>query len=424
VISRVGADSGRIVIHLPRSALWLFGALLLLPWLVVFFVTRPAQPAPAAPVDRKPLASANGVHAVKSGPWGELTFERILIEPPESLIVPPAAVPAPPVWVFRGSTADELRAWWSSVGLTPPQLEQILAPARWEIAGDIIRIRPPEEFISSLTPETRAKVYTQLGEFNENLDQAFPFRFRADVADEWFRDSELRPETIALVKRYLYRRGTSLIFSDIHTISSQLPTQAERIRLVKTLARKSTLMVRLHLRPDSDLDALDHYWSRGQRARDITPLIRSLVPKQGEATLDLIHLLPRLPRSLLYTYPLANQKGAHSFLDCHWTTLNFFNTQPDPRFEEIDAVKDAILNEYFPVTGKPTFGDVVMLTRRDNSVVHSCVYIADSIVFTKNGASPNAPWILMELSDVIAFYPSDEPLDVQYYRSKRVATEG
>ncbi|MBA4138734.1 MAG: hypothetical protein C0518_15620 [Opitutus sp.] len=411
------------MIHLPRFTLWLFSGLLLLPWLVVLYVARPAS-VPALSTATTKEAGNGGMLEAKSGPWGKLTFERVLIEPPESLIAPPSASPAAPVWLFRGFTADELRAWWRSVGLEAAQLSQILAPDRWEISADTILIRPPESFITALSAEVRAKIYTQLGDFPENTDQAFPFRFRADIADEWFRDSELRPETVALVKRYLYRRGTSLIFSDLQVISSQLPTQTERVRLVKTLSRKSTLMVRLHLHPGVDLEALDQYWSRGQRARDIMPFIRSIVPKQGEATLDVIHLLPRLPRSLLYTYPLANQAGATSFLDCHWTTLNFFNTQPDPRFEEIDEVKHALLNEHFPVTGRPTFGDLIMLTRRDNSVVHSCIYIADTIVFTKNGASPNAPWILMELPDVIAFYPSDEPLDVQYYRSKRIAAEG
>jgi hypothetical protein len=68
--------------------------------------------------------------------------------------------------------------------------------------------------------------------------------------------------------------------------------------------------------------------------------------------------------------------------------------------------------------GKPTFGDIIMFTKPDGSIIHSCVFIADDIVYTKNGASPNAPWILMSLSDVVAFYPSNEPLDIQYYRAK------
>nr|QMS48049.1 hypothetical protein WG33_0248 [uncultured bacterium] len=72
------------------------------------------------------------------------------------------------------------------------------------------------------------------------------------------------------------------------------------------------------------------------------------------------------------------------------------------------------------MTGAPTFGDVLMLVKPGGDIIHSCVFIADNIVFTKNGANPSAPWILMTLDDVVAFYPSDEPLDIQRYRARHI----
>ena len=49
------------------------------------------------------------------------------------------------------------------------------------------------------------------------------------------------------------------------------------------------------------------------------------------------------------------------------------------------------------------------LTKPGGEIVHSCVFIADEIAYTKNGASVLAPWALMTLSDVIEFYSWDLP---------------
>lgn len=421
-------ESARSSVTLSRRGLVGLAVLLLAPWVAFLWHSRGTNPrlVPASASATANVASVEAASAgvpLRPGPWGELQVTRIEIEPPESLLPPPGAARTPAVWIFPGRTRDDLLAWWSSLTLTSAQSAELADPARWEIQPGIIRIRPSDELILGLSPELRSRIYSVLSEHAENGEQNDPFRFRADAAEEWFAHSDLLPATIALVKPLLYRRGTSLLFSDLSLVLPRLPNQLERTQLIKTLARKSTLMVKLRIRPDSDIDALDRYWSRGQRGRDIKPLLQSLVRRDGTTTIDIIHLLPRLPRALLYTYPLPTEKGRGTFLDCHWTTLNFFNATPDPRLEDIENVTATFNQDHYALSGRPTFGDVVLLTKRDNSVMHSCIYIADTIVFTKNGSSPNAPWILMDISDVIAFYPTDEPLDIQYYRSKKVAIQ-
>lgn len=415
----------RITVNFSRTVVGVIAAAVVLPWAaLIILLLRDGATESTPAVARAQMTEADlppGSRAVRPGPWGDLYVRRVLIEPPDNLLPPPMLATDTPTWVFRKTTPEQLRTWFETLPLTAAQKAELLSPANWDIQSDLIRIRRSEELVLSLSPEARAKIYTQLAEFADNSEQALPFRFRADVADEWFADSDLSPATIARVKQLLYRRGTSLIFSDLSSVLPHIGTQAERKQLLKTLSRKSTLMVRLRISPDTDIEALESYWGRGQRSRDLTPLLRSHQNRTSAASIDIIHLLPRGPRQLLYTYPLPDEKGRSTFLDCHWTTLNFFNVQPDPRFESIDEVKRAYVEDHYVLTGKPTFGDVVMLMRRDNSVVHSCIFIADDIVYTKNGGQPSAPWILMSLSDVVAFYPSEEPLIVQYYRSKRVA---
>jgi hypothetical protein len=48
--------------------------------------------------------------------------------------------------------------------------------------------------------------------------------------------------------------------------------------------------------------------------------------------------------------------------------------------------------------------------------VHSCVYLAADLVFTKNGQAPTVPWTLSTLADLLAFYPAHPPLDVRIFR--------
>jgi len=415
--------------HLPGYALWVFGIVSVLPWLVLVYLVRDrvgVQPASPAPT---PLAASRPGHPVappdsgnitfcKPGPWGELQFNRIVIEPPENLIDPNQLARRPTIWTFKGYKPETLTALWQSAALTDEQHKYINERIDWEQTSDAIVMRPTPDFVLSLSAVTRTKIYTALGEFAENPEHKDPFRFRADAADEWFRNSELAPETIALIERLLYRRGTSLLFSDSNLLLTKLPTILERARLIKALARKSTLLVKLRIRSDSDIEALDSYWGRGRRTKDLKPLLQSLAREPSGMTIDIIHLLPRLPRSLLYTYPAANEDGNGSFLDCHWTVLNFFNLKPDDRYQHIEAVTSTFLNDYFLVTGPRTFGDILSFAEPNGSIIHTCVYIADDIVYTKNGSSPNAPWILMSLSDVVAFYPSEIPMEIQVYRAK------
>ncbi len=106
--------------------------------------------------------------------------------------------------------------------------------------------------------------------------------------------------------------------------------------------------------------------------------------------------------------------------DCHWTSLNFFREQPIKDFATVEGAIKEVFASYLPVVGNPMLGDVIMFMRPDGVAVHSCVYVADDIVFTKNGRTWAAPWILTTLPDVLATYPSSIPLTLRYYRLKEV----
>lgn len=392
---------------------------LLAPWIMVLvYVTDRINPSVISAFN--PIQSDDGptLHS-QPGPWGELEYVRILIEPPEQNISPNYPSVDHAVWIFKDYTRVQFDELWQTAGLSPAELALINQPDNWETDGAVTQIKAPKQLVFGLNPNARNAIYSALSVFPENPSQHEPYRFRAETEDEWFQNSGLKPETVDAVKKLLYRRGTSVLFSDHALLLPTINSLDERTRLLKTLARKSTMMVKLRINPESDVDALEEYWG-GVSSKDIGALLQSLHRSKGSVTLDIIHLLPRFVRARLYTYPSPDDPGSFTYMDCHWSVLNFFKATPDPRYENIDEVARTFTTEYHPVTSRPKYGDIYLFAQPNGDVIHSCVYIADEIVFTKNGATPGAPWILMSLADVIAFYPSNQPLDIQRYRPKAI----
>jgi len=85
-------------------------------------------------------------------------------------------------------------------------------------------------------------------------------------------------------------------------------------------------------------------------------------------------------------------------------------------------VKQKLDSEYFPVFSDPRYGDLVFLVKPNGDIIHWAVFLADDIVYTKNGGHFTAPWMLAKISDLVDIYSpyvsSDEKLIVAYYRNK------
>lgn len=417
-----GLERAPVLINL-RMSRWVLagvGVLLLGPWLVAGWLAFRLMPLAGTP---KPPVVARAVltektHRSKPGPWGELEITRVAIEPPDDFVEMNFTNRPPVRWLFAGYLADQLRELWTGAGLTADQQRALLQTVQIDSQGKGLWITPSKELILALSPEARSRIYTVLAASEENLMQASPYRFRADLAEDWFTGSDVPEQVLAVVKRLSYHRGPLLLFSDLDTVLPLLTTDAQRLELVKTLSRSSGVMVKLRVLPETELEPIIKYWSKAGRAKDIEPLLRSVPRVPGGFTLDIAHLLPPLARKLIYTYPFPSDDPVAQRRDCHWTTMNFFNQEPDDQLASPDQVKKTLESKYYIVSGKPVYGDRLFLIYPDGSVAHSCVYIADDIVFTKNGPHAYIPWKLMELTDVLAIYGDSTPLDIRTYRSR------
>jgi hypothetical protein len=135
-------------------------------------------------------------------------------------------------------------------------------------------------------------------------------------------------------------------------------------------------------------------------------MLDSLSRVPGGTSIDITHFLPSFARQRIYTYPFPSLAGDFTKQDCHWTSLNFFNSTPDDRFTVPAYTKSVVESQFEVIQDAPRFGDMMVIFTGETEIVHSAIYIADDIVFTKNGGMAVHPWMFMKLETMLERYSS------------------
>lgn len=149
------------------------------------------------------------------------------------------------------------------------------------------------------------------------------------------------------------------------------------------------------------------------------PFLESLAKVPQGLSTSVSFFFPTFARMRLYSYPdMSNPELAHR-KNCFYTALNFFNETPDYNFLNGDAVIKALRSDYNVVKTNFVFGDV-MVFGDSRQLIHACVYIADDVVFTKNGANYLAPWVLMKRADMLREFDEYHSLTMTVYRKKNI----
>lgn len=351
------------------------------------------------------LAAPDSAVALRPGPWGNLEALPIYIEPPDEYIPVGVIGQMDRRWSFTGFTPDQLLALFQSADLTTEQRAELTDISKWQVDHGIIYVTPSKDLILSLTPEARKTIYVPMFLDHESnmgrLGQAFP----ADHFSDYFAESGLPDETIDLIKKLSFPYGKLIIFCDVQLVLDTLPKPDQKLHFLKALLRKATLVLRLHITPDSDINELEHYWIRAGWGLDLRPMFESLAKLPHGARLDLVELLPPIPSADIYNYSFPSLKPEDQHKDCRWTSLNFFRDVPDDRFVDPNVDRQTLANDYYPALSDPRYGDVVILSKPNGNIIHMAVYIAADIVYTKNSGNFRDPFILMTFSDMVLFIP-------------------
>jgi DNA-binding transcriptional ArsR family regulator len=388
----------------PRPWLIALAAVLIVPWLTVAAIWL--KPMSRAGVSIHDAGDATPVTRARAGKWGELTLVPIVISPPMELVFTDWGFMPRPIWFFPGSNADTVTQMLQSAGVPAADAAQLRAETRSEpqIPGAVLA--PDPAWVRALAPETRARIYRVLAKSELNVNQTQAFRYPGASPEEWLDPSLISPHTRQLVEPLIYRDGSYMLFSDIELVRAEISSDYELRRLGKTLLRQPTVIAHLSVNRAADLDALVEYWGRGGRRTEIRPLLESVSGGGTDRFIDVIHLLPPFARNHLYCYPelSAADLDRPAVFNCLWTSLNFFLPNPDDRFLDAAVAIKTLKEDYFVVEADFELGDIVAFLDQEGDIFHAAVYIADDLLFSKNGISAMAPWTLISLDDIKGYY--------------------
>jgi hypothetical protein len=386
-------------IAIPKPWLIAILGVLILPWLIVTAVWLKSNGFASRE------GTADVTHASK-GRWGELTLIPIVISPPMELVFTDWGFMHRPAWFFPGVNADAAIRILQTAGVSAADAASLRQKSQFEPRINGVIVMPDPSWVRTLTPQTRAGIYNMLAKNELNSDQMQAFRFRGSNPDSWIGAGRVSARTKQLVEPLIYRDGTYMLFSDIELIRPEIGSEEELRRLGKALFRQPTVIAHLAVPKNEDLAALVEYWGRGGRRTDIRPLLESVSEEGPDQTIDIHYLLPPFAQQHLYTYPKlsAGDLDRPSVVNCLWTVLNFFNQEPNDRFLDGDTALRTLKEDYFVVEGDFELGDIVAFLDEQGDLFHAAVYIADDLLFTKNGLSAMAPWTLASMEDVKGYY--------------------
>jgi len=365
---------------------------------------------------RRALQTGELARQCVSGPWGHVRYLDSIIEAPAAYIKVASVPTGATSWFIDGLSPLALKQKLRACNLSEEQqavLQNYAAPAP---NGGGFMLQPPDDFIIGLAPRDRASLYSLLACSTQNIAQVVPFRFDLETKKDWFEGAHLDPGVEALVRQLVYRQNNMQLFSDLPLVLRRYPDPAVYASLFRALSREATVLAYLRIGPDDRLNDLAYYWGWPDRVEAVLTLLQT-AQFAGRATdVSLALLLPPFVRDHLGQYPCAADP---EFTSGHFTCMNFFSAQPDLRFTNLAEVARSLKQDYLEVTDPEyQLGDVILLEKKGEGVVHTCNYIADDLVFTKNGGSLVRPWLLVRLEDLVSFYSYPKPVTVRVLRRR------
>jgi hypothetical protein len=265
----------------------------------------------------------------------------------------------------------------------------------------------------------RSNIYAVLRLNTNNTYLQNPCHFEECKFQEWLDDSGLSPDKQKLMRDLSLHEKGYINFYDGQLLEWMTPDPEDRKHIAKAMTRYPTIVMKVHLTPQSDLAALERYWAQGTRGQRMRPFLESLAKVPQGISMSVSFFFPTFARMRLYSYPdMRNPELAHR-KNCFYTAMNFFNEVPDLNFLNGSVVVARLQSDYSQVTTNFLFGDL-MVFGNDRELIHMCVYIADDVVFTKNGANFLAPWVLMKRTEMLKEFTDFEPMKMAVYRKKNI----
>lgn len=364
-----------------------------------------------------PREVAKKLYHCRPGPWGELEYFYTFLEAPEQLVDLMEMPGRQTVWRFMGWQGSQVLELIEGLGLSKPLEMELIEKSQWYDVKDEVRVHPSPSVVLALPAMARQKIYAVLRKWEENRFYHAPVVIESGTVRDYFAEAGLSEVLVSAIEKTSYPFGNGLAFSDVAWLVGLTSSESEARAVMKALTRTRTLILRLKIGPESRLEKLSKYWVAGDRYNEPIPILDAVVRAASIRHIDVVQLLPPTPRKNLYTYPPLSMGMSGTYPDSYSTALNFFEFWPKQRNREEAGFRKHIQQRYQSVQEPALFGDILVLTDvQTGEWMQACVYIADDIVYTKNGSDIVRPWILMKYSDLVARQESAGEVKVQSWR--------
>ncbi len=353
------------------------------------------------------------------GPWGELLISNIYLEAPDS-VIDIAGKPDPvPRWTFPGLSVSMVKDLLIQSGVDLTLVERLTSSTQLKSSGAEIVIYPKLEDLLQIKGAVRDKLYTEIAKYPQNDYYTDPVFILSGDVEEWLVEATLNANQKDVVRQLVWHRGNALVFSNVGVLLGYAQNGEEIKNTLRAITRCMSLVVskKFPLKQDQR-EAFLRYWIGNQPESPRMTFIKAISRETDiNDTVDIMHFLPVIMREKLYTFPSLRDGVKGRLPDCHWTSLNFFNLSPRDYYRSTSLAAIQLTQAYNQVSGPYQFGDVLCYTDNGEGL-HTCVYIADNIVLTKNGENILAPWVLLTIEDVSKIYKRSPTTQIQAYRLK------
>jgi len=364
-------------------------------------------------------ADDSAVSHCQPGPWGRIDYSYVYLAAPDS-ILDNFPLPSPLTrWCFVDRNPDWLRIFLANLGYDTATINRLVNDPRSQADEEnVITLYPTEADVLALSTSSREALSLELSKYIENPYYHDPICIPDGDVTAWLRGVDLPANVIDLIRKLTYHCGEGYFFSDVRLVLKYATGDNEARNWVKAFMRVRAVVASLQIDKTDDLPGLERYWSASFHRSDSLPMLDAAAAIPGGSQLDLTHLLPPLPRRLAYSYTSPDIERSGQTPNCHWTSLNFFNYTRQNILLDLKLATSQVLENYNTITAPYTFGDVLFFLNEDGNAYHSCVYLADNLVFTKNGENEMMPWIVCRIEDIKQLYGREPNYKIQGYRRK------
>ena len=353
------------------------------------------------------------------GPWGELIVSNMYLEAPDSVIEVVGKPDPAPRWTFPGFSARMVKDLLIQSGVELTLAERLTSSNQLKSSGKEIIIYPTLEDLLQINGVVRDKLYSEISKYPQNDYYTDPVYILSGDVEEWLAEASLNASQKDIFRKLVWRRGSALVFSNVGLLLSYAQNAEEVKNTIRAITRCMTLVVSEKFPlAQNQRELFLRYWIGNQPESPRMTFIKAIAKENDfNDTVDVMHFLPVIMREKLYTFPSLRDGVKGRLPDCHWTSLNFFNLTPRDYYRNTSLAAIQLTQSYNQVSAPYQLGDVLCFTDNGEGL-HTCVYIADNIVLTKNGENILAPWVLLSIEDVSKIYKRTPSTQIQGYRLK------